>query len=84
MRKTVHLRIRITEEQSKKLEGILKNHSLEKFTKSDLIRQWIEENWPYGVVWPIMLMNYLKTPSGGCIRGFWMIMGDYIPERVLS
>jgi hypothetical protein len=50
MRKTVHLRTRITEEQSKKLKGILKNHSLEKFTKSDLIRQWIEENWSYGVV----------------------------------
>jgi hypothetical protein len=50
MRKTVHLRIRITEEQSKKLEGILKNHSPKKFTKSDLIRQWIEENSSYGVV----------------------------------
>ena len=50
MRKTVHLRIRITEEQSKKLEGIIKNQSPKKFTKSDVIRQWIEENWSYGVV----------------------------------
>jgi hypothetical protein len=50
MRKSVHLRIRITEVQSKKLEGIIKNQSPIKITKSDLIRQWIEENWSYGIV----------------------------------